>query len=940
MLQSFTAVPLHFTVEFLGFLVTAGGAFLVLSRRALVPGPAFNRVAAGLGFAVLAAAQVLHGGSFLETDGADLLVAARTLGYVLVLVGILGTLGSAAETGASASAVGFALRKPLLVAPAGAALVLALTSFTASAREGGRALRRLGFAALLLSASEVLTAAVPSVRFTASTNEPLAYAAHGMKGLGFIVLGSWLWAGVRTSIRTRFVASFVALLVVVVLVLSSALTGVISNNVQQDELNRVSAQLKNAVHNLEGAELGDVLSDTRSSVASLALSGQGIGGNAATIADKLRTLFDLDFVILVHPDGRLAGAAGFGPYVKKGKGDPEHRKLSDPDIFKLLGSKTLRSVVHGSAKEAASAEGVLGDAVALIAAEQIEGGGSEGPAGVLMAGRYVDVLAMERISQSAASAFATVIVGGKVVGSTIPCKDIADRTIVPKGAARTLETEGPLTLQRNICDRPYFSAVRQLNSFGGVPVATLVLSSPASIVAKTREGVTRILFLVAIGIGAVALLLAWLSGRRITRPIQALTATAREVREGDLTAKARVVGEDEVGQLGETFNEMTGSLLRMTNDLREAAREEHRLRGRIETIIESMADGLVAVDADKKVLAFNREAEKLTGLKTRDVIGRPVEEVVKTHDAQGQDVRLPIHDLAEGSVGGAFVETGGATIPVAVTCAVLRGDDGELAGGVAVLRNMTREREIERMKSEFLSNISHELRTPLTPIKGYAEILGRKDVPPEKAQQFARGILDSTDRLERIVQLLVDFSAMEAGRLSPRTTPVDVGALVADVAGQFESRAKRHRFVVDVKSRLPKVLGDERLLRRSLEEILDNAVKFSPDGGTIRLEARGAQSRNGRPRGRVVEVSVTDEGIGISADDLGKIFSDFHQLDGSETRTYGGLGLGLAFVQRIVEAHAGSVDVVSEPDEGTRFTMTIPAATRGKASPAVESTAE
>jgi two-component system sensor histidine kinase VicK len=129
------------------------------------------------------------------------------------------------------------------------------------------------------------------------------------------------------------------------------------------------------------------------------------------------------------------------------------------------------------------------------------------------------------------------------------------------------------------------------------------------------------------------------------------------------------------------------------------------------------------------------------------------------------------------------------------------------------------------------------------------------------------------------------------------------------------------------------VLGDKRLLQRSIEEILDNAIKFSPDGGTIRLEARAATSRNGASR-RNVEVSITDEGIGIPPDDMHKIFSDFHQLDGSETRTYGGLGLGLAFVQRIVDAHAGTIDVQSEPDEGTRFTLSIPAASKTKTAPA------
>jgi PAS domain S-box-containing protein len=932
MLQSFMAVPLHFTIEFLGFLITAGGAGLALTRPALVPGSAFNRVAASAGFAVLAATQVAHGGAFLENDGADLLVAGRALGLVLILVAVVGALG-AGSTSTSSAALAFSIKKPLLLAPAGAAVMLALTAFTASGREGTRSMRRLGIAALFLGAAEVFTASVPNVRFSATTDEPLAYAAHGAKAIGFVILGAWLWAGVRSSIRTRFVASFVTLLVVVVLVLSSALTGVISNNVQDDELNRVGAQLRNAAASLERPDLGDVFDKTRASVSTLTSNPLASSKEAAQgLASRLRAQFNLDFVMFVEPRrGQLHAFSGTGPYVNDRNGDPRPTDADDTLILGLIGSDVTKAVVGPGATEvAASAQAITDEAVALTAARQIPGPG--GPVGALVAGQYVDALEMERISGSAATAFATVMVDRKVLASSLPCRELQATEILPRSEARTLETAGELTLQRDICNRPYFSAVRFLSSASNVPVATIVLSSPASLVAETREAFTRILFLVAIGIGAVALLLAWFSGRRITRPIQALTATAREVREGDLNATAAVVGDDEVGQLGETFNEMTTSLLRMTNDLRQAAREEHHLRGRIETIIQSMADGLVAVDAQKDVLAFNREAEQLLGVDSAAAIGQPVEEVVHTRDSQGQEIRLPIYDLAEGSVAGAFIERDGTTIPVAVTCAVLRGDDGELAGGVAVLRDMSREREIERMKSEFLSNISHELRTPLTPIKGYAEILGRKDIPPDKAQQFAKGILESTGRLERIVQLLVDFSAMEAGRLSPKTTPVDIGELLTKMGTQWQAKTTRHRLVVDVKARLPRVMGDERLLRRSIEEILDNAIKFSPDGGTIRLEARAASSKNGATR-RNVEVTITDEGIGIPPDDLHKIFSDFQQLDGSETRTYGGLGLGLAFVQRIVDAHAGTIDVQSEIDEGTRFTMSIPAATRAKTAP-------
>jgi signal transduction histidine kinase len=124
-------------------------------------------------------------------------------------------------------------------------------------------------------------------------------------------------------------------------------------------------------------------------------------------------------------------------------------------------------------------------------------------------------------------------------------------------------------------------------------------------------------------------------------------------------------------------------------------------------------------------------------------------------------------------------------------------------------------------------------------------------------------------------------------------------------------------------------MGDERLLRRSFEELIDNAVKFSPDGGTVTLQIRGSARSNGterRQRLRSVDVTVSDEGIGIQPEDINKIFSDFQQLDGSETRSYGGLGLGLAFVGRIVEAHGGTISVESQPDQGTRLTVSIPAA--------------
>ncbi len=920
MSESLLEVPFHFTIEFLGFLVTAGGALVLIARTSLLPDGGSNRATAALGLGMLAAAQVLHGGSFLESDAAKPLIALRTLGLALLFLSLVPALGRE-----SAAAAAVASRDPLGAAPAVAALLLALAAVLASVRGAQRGLRRLAFAALLLGTSELFIGLSPNVQFVKGVVNEFGYAAHATKLGGYLALAWWLWGGVRASIRLRFVISFAALLVVVVLALSAALTGVISETVEQEELKRLSSQLGEAAATLEETSTAALAEDARQ-IADSDILQQAMKrrSNLTALAARFQEsdeLFGIDFMLLMTPQRRLLAYDALAP-VQMRRGRFVQQGLPPVDVLKIAGSRVPRAVSRGGSSVGASLDAVDKDLVGVIAAAPVsEMRDPDRRLGLLAIGRWVDVLTMRELSGQATDASLVATGGDAVIASDLPFKVAAD-ALVPTGTRAAADQT--VTRRGALAETAYFMALRQLRSRDGAPVGILALSSRADLVTTTRLEVTRTLFLVAMVIGALVLLLAWLSGRRITRPIQTLTRAAGLVREGDLSVQAQVTGEDEVGQLGETFNEMTASLSRMTNELREKAREERHLRARDEAIIESMADGLVAVDSERKILAFNRRAEQLTGIDASSAVGRPVDEVVQVRDARGEAVSLPIHQLAEGSVAGVFLTAKGLrSVPVVVTSAVLVGDDGEPAGGVALLRDVSREHEVERMKSEFLSNISHELRTPLTPIKGYAEILMRGNLGREKARSFIRGIQDATARLERIVALLVDFAAMEAGRLLPRSRPVDMGHLVEEVVGEWKSRSSRHRVVAEVGKRLPRVLGDERLLKRSLEELLDNAVKFSPDGGTIRLVARGAMAGNGRRRS--VELVVTDEGIGIAPEDLPKIFSDFHQLDGSETRSFTGLGLGLAYVQRIVEAHDGSVHVDSEPNRGTRLTITIPA---------------
>lgn len=936
MFESFMAVPLHFTVEFLGFLVTAGGAILIMSRPSLIPGASFNRATAALGFASLATAQVLHGGSFGagQTDDAQLLIALHTLGFALIMTGVVGGLRSGAIEAPLflfAATDGSKLATPGALAPAGAAILLALISVVAAKRSGLKALRMLALGALLLAGGEVLLGlAPPGYEFGVSEIDSYAYGSHFLKFFGYLAFTVWLWSGVRSSIRTRFVAAFSALLVAVVLTLATALTGVISSNVEDEVFTRVGNQLDNGNQVLEdqaadiqgvAETLHDAFTSTDFSTklsnkdALFRFASDSVGAEDPTV--------EIDLMIFADPRGEILAFSGVQPFALSPRGrELKPKELTLSDASSIVGTKLVEEVAERSTLSVSPVR--VGDSLPILAATKVRQGDVSA---ILIVGSYIDQLTLEDIGALVSPTEATLLVGDRVVARTEGLLGVTRREVVPPSIRVDLELGKTVTTRQTIGNQTYYGAVRRLQDSSDNQIdATLVLSSPSNIVVETRQGVTRILFLVAMGVGAVALVLAWFSGRRITRPIQVLTKAAQMIREGNLGAKAAVEGEDEVGQLGETFNEMTSSLLRMTEDLREAAREEHSLRTRIETIIQSMADGLVAVDSEGKILAFNREAENLTGIKAKSAMGRSIEKILETKDSQGEPARLPIHDLTEGSVAGVFLSRRvGESVPIAVTSAVLRDDEGQLAGAVAVVRDMTREREIERMKSEFLANISHELRTPLTPIKGYAEILARKDVPPERMRGFVNGILESTERLERIVGLLVDFSAMEAGRLSPRNAPVDVGDILKKLGEEWAKRSTRHEVVIDVRARLPKVVGDERLLRRSFEEVIDNAVKFSPDGGVIKLVAKGASGANGQPKKRFVAVTVSDEGIGIQEKDLSRIFSDFHQLDGSETRTYGGLGLGLAFVQRIVEAHSGSISVESVPDEGTSLTISIPA---------------
>ena len=344
-----------------------------------------------------------------------------------------------------------------------------------------------------------------------------------------------------------------------------------------------------------------------------------------------------------------------------------------------------------------------------------------------------------------------------------------------------------------------------------------------------------------------------------------------------------------------------------------------------------VGEALVAVDHQGVVTTFNHAAEELTGVPAPEAVGREVDEVLRLDTGAETGAKPPLSrpSASSWSAFSAVVRADGSSLPVAVSAGPLRGAGGALAGAVYVIRDVRREREVERMKSEFLSNISHELRTPLTPIKGYADLLRRRDVPAGRAKEFVEGILASSERLERVIDLLVSFAALEAGRLPLHVEPVKVRELLDSVAQRWKARADgAHALSRRVERGVGEVALDRQLIERSLDELVDTALKYSPAGGPVAIEAQ--MSSNGG--GPAVVISVRDRGVGIPAERLESLFGEFSQGDGSTTRQYGGLGLGLAFVRRIAQAHDGDLVAHSELGRGSRFSIVLPAGEPGRRS--------
>jgi signal transduction histidine kinase/CHASE3 domain sensor protein len=350
--------------------------------------------------------------------------------------------------------------------------------------------------------------------------------------------------------------------------------------------------------------------------------------------------------------------------------------------------------------------------------------------------------------------------------------------------------------------------------------------------------------------------------------------------------------------LGLAGNQIAGAL--------EAAlrlEEAERAAGEARAVFYAIADGVLLTDPFGRVTAVNRALEALTGWTEDEARGRTYAEV------------LPI---AEDQVGGPadLVSRYGRKVPVTVSSAPIFDARGRVVGGVDVIRDVSKEREIDEVKSALISTVSHELRTPLTLIHGFAELLVLRDMPVERQRSSAVEILDASRRLARLIDDLLSVSRMESGRLVLDPRPLDLGTVVERILSPFRAMAATHTLRAKLPGSLPVIWGDPDKVEQILTNLVGNAIKYSPGGGEVLVTVEHD--------GDSVQVSVRDQGIGMSPRDMGQLFEKFYRVDRDEVRRAGGTGLGLYITKRLVEMHGGRLWAESWPGVGSVFSFTLP----------------
>lgn len=395
----------------------------------------------------------------------------------------------------------------------------------------------------------------------------------------------------------------------------------------------------------------------------------------------------------------------------------------------------------------------------------------------------------------------------------------------------------------------------------------------------------------------IALGLATLVASGVTHDIRNLRDVTRSLAQGDLTVRPPLTAPGEVGELATAVHRLSEHLGSRISDLKA----EDAL---LAALIESLDEGVIALDGRRQVVRINGAARSILG------VMRPLPFSVEALP------RIPeLQRALDAAFQGNAAEPAESLIGQSIVSLTAR---PLVMGGVVVaIFDLTRVRRLESVRRDFVANVSHELRTPLTVISGFSETLAEDDVPDDMRKQFANTIHAHTERMQRIVDDLLDLSRLESGRWSASVSELDTASIAEEIAATFRDAATAKGLTLDLRldPDVSTFRADRTAVRQVLSNLADNAVRHT-EQGSVTIFSRSADDG--------VWIGVTDTGPGISADHLPRIFERFYRVDAARGRHTGGTGLGLAIVKHLVDAHGGRLDATSDPGKGTTISAYFP----------------
>ena len=422
------------------------------------------------------------------------------------------------------------------------------------------------------------------------------------------------------------------------------------------------------------------------------------------------------------------------------------------------------------------------------------------------------------------------------------------------------------------------------------------------------------------GVLAVAAALSLFCARRISRPLEEMKQGAERLTKGRFDQPVRISSEHMSAEMAG----LAGALNQMAGEINRRVRIIIQQRNELEAVFSSMADAVVAIDADKRIIRMNQAATNLFALPSEVVKGKAVQGVIRnTYLLELVDFTLVHNTQQEQKV---TLFNGTEPIILQTHAVPLRDEDNRSMGVLLVMNDLTKLNRLENIRQDFVANVSHELKTPITAIKGYVETLIDGALEDrDTARRFLDIVFRQATRLDAIVDDLLTLSRIEDrnGRTEIELRPAEVGPVLESALQTCAVHADEKHIVVQVECDEPLFAAiNQPLLELAVINLLDNAIAYSPAESLITLRCAGSRTMRGED---FVHLSVIDAGPGIAKEHLPRIFERFYRCDKARSRDQGGTGLGLAIVKHIAQAHHGAVEVESAPGRGSTFTITLPA---------------